>query len=100
MRVVEFRHRVAKTRERRAELNINKLKGKMVEHQKSTEEMAKELGISCATLLRRLGEPETFTVSEVIKISKLLSLEASDIPRSDALKGNATPGQWSQVVSW
>lgn len=72
----------------------------MVEHQKSTEEMAKELGISCATLLRRLGEPETFTVSEVIKISKLLSLEASDIPRSDALKGNATPGQWSQVVSW
>ncbi len=100
MRVIEFRHRVAKTRERRAELNINKLKGKMVEHQKSTEEMAKELGISCATLLRRLGEPETFTVSEVIKISKLLSLEASDIPRSDALKGNATPGQWSQVVSW
>ena len=51
----------------------------MVEHQKSTEEMAKEIGISYATLLRRLGEPETFTVSEVIKISKLLSLESSDI---------------------
>lgn len=79
MRVLEFRHRVAKTRERRIELNVNKLKGKMVEHQKSTEEMAKELGISYATLLRRLGEPETFTVSEVIKISKLLSLESSDI---------------------
>lgn len=79
MRVLEFRHRVAKTRERRIELNVNKLKGKMVEHQKSTEEMAKEIGISYATLLRRLGEPETFTVSEVIKISKLLSLESSDI---------------------
>ena len=79
MRVLEFRHKVAKTRERRIELNVNKLKGKMVEHQKSTEEMAKELGISYATLLRRLGEPETFTVSEVIKISKLLSLESSDI---------------------
>ncbi len=79
MRVLRFRHRVAKTRERRIELNVNKLKGKMVEHQKSTEEMAKEIGISYATLLRRLGEPETFTVSEVIKISKLLSLESSDI---------------------
>lgn len=79
MRMLEFRHRVAKTRERRVKLNVNKLKGKMVEHQKSTEEMAKEIGISYATLLRRLGEPETFTVSEVIKISKLLSLESSDI---------------------
>ena len=79
MRMLEFRHGVAKTRERRVKLNVNKLKGKMVEHQKSTEEMAKEIGISYATLLRRLGEPETFTVSEVIKISKLLSLESSDI---------------------
>lgn len=51
----------------------------MVENQKSTEEMAKDLGISYATLLRRFGEPETFTVSEVIKISQLLSLESSDI---------------------
>lgn len=79
MRVIEFRHKVAETRERRFELNVNKLKGKMVENQKSTEEMAKDLGISYATLLRRFGEPETFTVSEVIKISKLLSLESSDI---------------------
>lgn len=79
MRVLECNHQVAETRERRFILNINKLKGKMVENQKSTEELAKGLGISYATLLRRFGEPETFTVSEVIKMSQLLSLAASDI---------------------
>lgn len=60
-------------------MNINKLKGKMVEHQKSTEELARAIGVSYATLLRRFNEPETFTVSEVGKIADVLSLEISDI---------------------
>ena len=59
-------------------MNINKLKGKMVERQVTTEDLAKVIGVSYATLLRRFNEPATFTVREVSAITNALGLDIKD----------------------
>lgn len=59
-------------------MNLNKLKGKMVERQVTTEELAKVIGVSYATLLRRFNAPATFTVREVSAITNALGLDIKD----------------------
>lgn len=65
-------------------MNIPKLKGKMRELNITQENLAKSIGISIATLNRKLQteQGEAFTVGEAMKIAEILGLdgtEASDI---------------------
>lgn len=60
-------------------VNINKLKGKIVENQMTVLSLASKTGIGKDTLYRRMAEGETFTVGEVDKISQVLNLSVDDI---------------------
>ena len=64
-------------------VNINKLKGKIVEKELTIEKLAKRIGIDRSTLYRRLdNNGETFTIREVNLICNELELtgrEATEI---------------------
>lgn len=61
-------------------VNIRKLKAKLVEKNISIIELANVLGIDKSTVYRKLNKSgENFTVKDVEKISKALSLTYDDI---------------------
>lgn len=63
-------------------MNINKLKGKMVERGLNVEKLAELLGSNRATLYRKLNAAEKITIGEAVKMKNALELtddEASDI---------------------
>lgn len=64
-------------------MNINKLKGKIVENEMNIPLLAKLMGIDRATLYRKLNSKgENFTIKEANLIVKILNLseqEAMDI---------------------
>lgn len=61
-------------------VNIRKLKAKLVEKDISIIELANVLGIDKSTVYRKLNKAgENFTVKDVEKISKALSLTYDDI---------------------
>ena len=61
-------------------VNIRKLKAKLVEKDISIIELANILGIDKSTVYRKLNKAgENFTVKDVEKISKALSLTYDDI---------------------
>ena len=61
-------------------VNIRKLKAKLVEKDISIIELANVLGIDKSTVYRKLNKSEeNFTVKDVEKISKALSLTYDDI---------------------
>ena len=64
-------------------VNINKLKGKIVENGLTVGELAKEIGLDKSTLYRRLNnDGETFTIREANLICSVLGLtgkEATEI---------------------
>lgn len=60
-------------------VNIRKLKAKLVEKDISIIELANVLGIDKSTVYRKLKSGENFTVKDVEKISKALSLTYDDI---------------------
>lgn len=63
-------------------MNIQKLKGKIVERGMNVEALADKLGIDRSTLYRKLNAGEKFTIGEAQKIKASLDLtdnEASDI---------------------
>jgi DNA-binding Xre family transcriptional regulator len=64
-------------------VNINKLKGKIVEKELSVEKLAEKIGIDRSTLYRKMSNNgETFTIKEANLICKVLELniqEASNI---------------------
>lgn len=64
-------------------VNVNKLKGKIVERGMNVETLAKLIGLNKATLYRKLnGGAEEFSIKEAMDISSALSLtkeEATDI---------------------
>lgn len=62
-------------------INVNKLRGRIVENGMSVGEVAQELGMDRSTLYRKLKDTsgETFTVSEVQAISRILNLSAQDV---------------------
>lgn len=55
-------------------MNIAKLKGKMAENNYNIESLSKKIGISSASLSRKLNEKSKFTVAEVNKIFEALNL--------------------------
>lgn len=62
-----------------ANININKLKGKIVENGMTVESLAKKLGIDKATLYRKLqNDGETMLVREANKIVEILNLTADE----------------------
>ncbi|MGN0422827.1 MAG: helix-turn-helix domain-containing protein [Lachnospiraceae bacterium] len=64
-------------------VNVKKLRGKMVEHGISVEELAVAMKIDRATLYRRLEKDgESFTIKEadiIVRTLKLSSSEATSI---------------------
>lgn len=60
-------------------VNINKLKGKIVENGLTIRGLAASIGIDPSTLYRKIGDGgETFTIGEVKKIAEVLSLSADE----------------------
>lgn len=57
-------------------MNINKLKGKIVEKEMNIETLAIFLGINRASLYRKLNNAEKITIGEAIRIKD--ALEMSD----------------------
>lgn len=60
-------------------VNVNKLKGKIVENELTVEEVADKLGINRSTFYRKLNNSgETFLIKEADKLVNLLHLSASE----------------------
>ena len=59
-------------------MNINKLKGIIVENGLNVEQLAGAIGIDRATLYRKLNEFEKITIGEAIKIKGVLQLNDED----------------------
>jgi len=59
-------------------MNLNKLKGKMVEHERDAVWLADILGISRASVYRKFNDFETFTIGDALKIKEALPLSDAD----------------------
>lgn len=55
-------------------MNVNKLKGKMVEKGMNVETVAKSIGIDRASLYRKLNDLEKITVGDASKIKSILDI--------------------------
>ncbi|OZV12278.1 phage repressor protein [Tissierella sp. P1] len=64
-------------------VNVNKLKGKIVENGLNISELAKKIGLDRSTLYRKLNsDGETFTIKEanlIFRELKLTKVEAMEI---------------------
>ena len=61
-------------------VDIQKLKGRIVEKSKNVNEVAKEIGIDKSTLYRKIkSNGATLTIKEVTAIAKCLQLSYDDI---------------------
>ncbi len=61
-------------------MNVNKLKGKIVENGLNVSQLATSIGIDKATLYRKLtSNGETITISEAERIAKTLNLSMEDV---------------------
>jgi DNA-binding Xre family transcriptional regulator len=61
-------------------VNINKLKGKIVENELSIEKLAEKMGIDRSTLYRRFdSKGEDFTIKETGQICEILNLTEKEI---------------------
>lgn len=59
-------------------MNVNKLKGKIVENGMTIEEVAGLIGLDRATLYRKLANFEKITIGDAIKIKQALNLSNED----------------------
>ena len=59
-------------------MNVNKLKGKIVENGMSVEELANLIGLDRATLYRKLANFEKVTIGDAIKMKQALNLTNED----------------------
>ena len=63
-------------------MDINKLKGKLVEKQVNVETLAKMIGTERSTMYRKFNNAEKITIGEAVKIKSVLGLtddEATEI---------------------
>lgn len=63
-------------------MDINKLKGKLVERQVNVETLAGMIGVDRSSMYRKFNNAEKITIGEAVKIKTALGLsdeEASDI---------------------
>lgn len=59
-------------------MNINKLKGKIVENGMNVETLAKEIEVDRSTMYRMLNNMEKITIGKAIKIKTVLALSDED----------------------
>lgn len=59
-------------------MNVNKLKGKIVEQGITTAQLAKQIGINRATLYRKLANPDTISLKDIAAIIRILNLNANE----------------------
>lgn len=55
-------------------MNINKLKGKVVEKEMNIETLANIIGIDRSSLYRKLNNSEKITIGEAVKMKDALSM--------------------------
>lgn len=61
-------------------VNINKLRGKIIENGLSVKDLADNLEMDRSTLYRKMNnEGDTKTISDAMKISKVLNLTLEDV---------------------
>ena len=60
-------------------VNVNKLKGKLVELGMNVETLASRIGMDRATLYRRMADGDNFTIGEAAAISRELELTAEEV---------------------
>jgi ribosome-binding protein aMBF1 (putative translation factor) len=61
-------------------INVNKLKGKIVEKGLSVEQLAEQMQINKSTLYRKLASGgELFTIKEANMIAKILELDFKEV---------------------
>lgn len=61
-------------------MNVNKLKGKIVENGLNVSQLASSMGIDKTTLYRKLtSNGDTLTISEAEKIARTLNLSMEDV---------------------
>ena len=61
-------------------VNVNKLRGKMVEYGVKVDCVAEQLGVSRSTFYRKLeGDRGAFTIKEVSIIAKALHLDLAEL---------------------
>jgi len=59
-------------------MNINKLKGKIVEKEMNVETLASKIGLDRSSLYRKLNDCEKLTIGEVAKIKDALEMTDED----------------------
>jgi plasmid maintenance system antidote protein VapI len=59
-------------------VNINKLKGKIVERGMNVEQLADAMGINRASMYRKLRKAEKITIGEALKIREILQLSNAE----------------------
>lgn len=59
-------------------MDINKLKGKMVEKQVNVETLAQMIGAERSSLYRKFNNAEKITVGEALKIKRALGLSDAE----------------------
>jgi transcriptional regulator with PAS, ATPase and Fis domain len=75
----QFRICENQLKERREKMNINKLKGKIVERGLNVEKLAKLIGVDRATLYRKLNVADTrITIGEATKMKSVLELTEAE----------------------
>ena len=61
-------------------MNVNKLKGKIVEKGMNMSDVANQIGVDRSTLYRKINtQGDNLTVSEVSKIATVLDLSSDEI---------------------
>lgn len=59
-------------------MNINKLKGKIIENGMNVEALAEKLGITGSSMYRKLNNADKITIGEACKIKSALNLSAEE----------------------
>ena len=59
-------------------VNINKLKGKIVEKDMSVETLAARIGINKSSLYRKLNNYEKITIGEAVKMKEALEMNDAE----------------------
>lgn len=59
-------------------INVNKLKGKIVENGKTQQEVAELIGIDRSTFYRKMKEGGNFSVGEASKMAEIIPLDNSE----------------------
>lgn len=59
-------------------MNINKLKGKIVESGMNVDDLADKTNISRASLYRKMNNADKFTIGDAVKIKKALNMSDTE----------------------